>query len=207
MSNPKGSTYPKVTKETNRTQGSTMPKALSLGIEAAIREYRRRPQNNGFMSMAKWLNEGILKESGETISHTTLHRWWLKHGDDDDPNEPMVNIYGEHLNSLKSIKKQLDTLEIYLGELNAGVSEVSDIVRVAKETNSLMMTYDKLSARRGSILGQIGEIQGRVSTYMNFSTVLNEVMDMVKEENEGLHWKISQRFKDDPLLSEIMRRI
>lgn len=207
MSNPRGSTYPRVTKETNKTQGSTMPKALSLNIEAAIREYRKRPRNNGFMSMAKWLNEGILKDSGETISHTTLHRWWQKHGDDNESNEDMVNIYGEHLSSLKSITKQLDTLEMYLGELNSNVSEVNDIVKVAKETNSLMMTYDKLSARKGSLLGQIGEIQAKVYTYINFNTVLDRVFDMVKAKDVGLHYEILREIEKDPLLTEIIRKI
>ena len=207
MANPKGSTYPKVTKETNKTQGSSMPKALSLNIEAAIREYRRRPRNNGFMSMAKFLNEGILKDSGETISHTTLHRWWKKHGDDNDPNEDMVNIYGEHLSSLKSITRQLDTLEMYLGELNSNVAEVNDIVKVAKETNSLMMTYDKLSARKGSLLGQIGDIQSKVYTYVNFNTVLDRIMSMVKAKDAGFHYEIIRKIEEDPLLAEIIRKI
>lgn len=207
MANPKGSTYPINTKETNKTQGSNIPKAEMMGLEAVIREMRRRPRDNGFMTIAKEINEGILAGTGNSISHTTIWRWCSKHEGDDDPNEDVVNIYGSHLSSLKSITKQLSTIEEYLDNLNASVSEVADIVKVAKETNGLMMTYDKLSMRKSALLGMIGDIQAKVYTYVNFNTVLDKVMAMVKAKDARLHYEIFQEIEKDPLLAEIIRKI
>lgn len=207
MANPKGSTPPVNTSETNKLQGVPISTVEIFGLQSVIRKMKARPKDYGDMAIATEINETILKDSEEKISHMAVYRWWKKHKNDEEPDTDMVNIYGSHLESLKSINKQLEMIEMYLGNLNDSVSNVDEVVKVSKIVTELTATFDKLTMRKSALLGTIGDIQAKVYTYANFETVLRLIMDTVAAKDAGLHHEIVQAINKDPMLTEVVRKI
>lgn len=195
------------TKDNCKTLGCNVPKVEIMGLESTIRQMKKRSSRYGDMSIAEDINNTILKDSKEKIASMDIWRWWKKHKDDEDPTEDRINIYGSHLSSIASITRQLERLEFYLDNLDSQVTNVDEIVKVAKETNGLMATYDKLSMRKSALLGLVGEIQAKVYTYQNFGIVLDTVMAEVESRDPRLHFDIVEKLKKDPLLAEVIRRI
>lgn len=201
MANP-----PRNTKENCKTLGNNVGKIATMGLESTIRAMKKRPKRFGDHAIAEDIN-AMLPEGSEQMAGMDIWRWWKKHKDDDDPTEDIVNIYSSHLSSLKSIERQLERLEFYLDNLDSQVVEVTDIVKVAKETNGLMATYDKLSMRKSALLGIIGDIQARVYSYMNFTTVTEFLQTKMKAKDELWYHQCITEISKDPVLSEVLRKI
>jgi hypothetical protein len=207
MSNPKGSTPPVNTAESNKLQGCIVPTVEIFGLEAVVRKMKKRPRNYGDMAIADEINNTILKDSEEKISHMAIWRWWKKHKDDEDPDEDIVNIYGAHLSSLKSITKQLEILEMYVDNLNSSVSNVDEVIKVSKEVSELMKTYDKLSMRKQTLLGTIGEIQEKVYDYMKANEVVTLTLQAVMDEDVAMYARIMGKLRENREYMELIKKI
>jgi hypothetical protein len=61
--------------------------------------------------------------------------------------------------------------------------------------------------RKTSLLGQIGDIQARVYTYVNFGTVLGKFEEEMMAKDEIWYYQVMKRITSDPLLAEVLRKI
>jgi len=202
MANP-----PRNTKENCKILGAGVSKIATMGLESTIRAMKKRSSRYGDMSIAEDINNGILKDSEEKINAMDIWRWWNKHKDDDDPTEDRVNIYGSYLSSLKSITRQIEMIEMYLDNLNASVSNVDEVIKVSKVVNDMTATFNQLTMRKSALTGIIGEIQAKVYTYQNFSTVLERFETEMKAKDELWYMQVVRDIAKDPLLAEVLRKI
>jgi len=205
--NIKGGNPPSNTKENCKKLGFNKSSVEVLGLESVIRKMKKRRSGYGDMTIANEINDTILKDSEDKISHMVINRWWRKHREDEEPDIGMVNIYGSHLSSLKSITRQLEMIEMYLDNLNDSVSNVDEVAKVSKVVNEMTGTFDKLTMRKTSLLGQIGDIQARVYTYVNFGTVLGKFEEEMMAKDEIWYYQVMKRITSDPLLAEVLRKI
>lgn len=205
MSNDHGKP-PVPTKETHPLQGNTVSRVDLLGLQSVVRKMKSRSSNYGDLTIAKEINETILKDSEIKLSAMAVNRWWTKNRDKENDGD-MVNIYGNHLEILESLNKQLGILDTYLDEMNSKTETMADVLANTKVTKELMLTYEKLSMRKQAILGTIGEIQEKVYSYVNMTTIIDTVLTKVMAKDHGLYLEITEEIKNDPLLAELFRKI
>lgn len=205
MSNPKGKP-PVPTKETHPINGGTVHHVDLLGLQSVVRKMKNRPRGYGDMTIANEINETILKDSDTKLTAMAVNRWWRKNKDKENSGD-MVNIYGNHLETLESLNNQLSILDTYLDEMNSKTSTMKDVLDNAKVTKELMLTYEKLSMRKAAILGTIGDIQAKVYSYVNMTTIIDMVLNKVLAKDHGLYLEITQEIQSDPLLAEVYRKI
>ena len=205
MSNDHGKP-PVNTSETSKLQGIPVSRVDLLGLQSIVRKMKARSSNYGDMTIAKEINETILKDSEIKLSAMAVNRWWAKNKDKENDGD-MVNIYGNHLEILESLNKQLGILDTYLDEMNSKTETMADVLANAKVTKELMLTHEKLSMRKQAILGTIGDIHEKVCTYVNMTTVVDRILTKVMDKDHGLYLEITEEIKNDPLLAELFRKI
>lgn len=195
------------TKDNCKKLGIATSSVEVFGLQSIIKQMKKRPRRRSDMLIAEDINATILKDSEDKISHMAINRWWKKHRDDEDPTDDMVNIYGEYLSSLKSITRQIEVIEAFQGNLNDSVDDVEGIIKASKIITDLSTTFDKLTMRKSALLGTIGDIQAKVYSYVNFTTVLEFFEAKMKDKDEIWYHQCIAEISKDPMLAEVLRKI
>lgn len=180
-----------------------------LNLQNAVIRRKRRSHGYGAMTIANEINNDELKDTGLTISHMAVNRWWndvyLKENRD---KEEMVNVYGSTISLLESMDRQLEVLDSFIENVNAEVSSVDDIVAISKTHAELSRTFKDLSQRKLAVLGQIFAVQKSVYGFMNVQRMSEITLDTVAEEcgskvYDAVLWKL----KENKEYQELLRKI
>ena len=162
-----------------------------------------------YLNIANEINQKKLQGTGSSISPMSVMRWCHKNMPDDYSNqdENAVNIYRHAVNLMHAIDSQLDLLDTYIDSFATEAKSQTNVVAVTKQVTAFMSTYEKLSNRKIALLSTIAEIQSKVYSFQNASTIVNIVMDTVKEKDVTMYADIMQELKSEPLLAECYRQI
>jgi hypothetical protein len=203
-------TPPVNTALTRPTQGnSQIHDVVRLGLQNAVIWRKRRPRGYGAMTIADEINEKELKDSGVTISHMAVNRWWKdvylkEHSDKED----IVNIYGSSVSLLNSMDKQLEVLENFIDNVNSEINTVDDIVALSKTHKELSTTFKDLSQRKQALLSQISLIQEKVYGFINVQRFSEIVMDTVAEQcDTKVYDAVVDKLRENKEYQELLRRI
>lgn len=193
----------------NPIQGGNEFKVDVLGLQSIVKA--GRAEGVGYIRLAKEINEKQLNGSNVKISHTAIKKWCDKNLTEEDTvqrsTNSAINLYTNNVDMLESLNKQLDILSTYIDEINSTVKTSEDVARVTKDIKELMMTFEKLSARKQLLLNTIGEIQEKVYAWSSASEVATITLQAVKDKDLLLFAEIKEKLQENKMYMELMRKI
>jgi hypothetical protein len=207
MPNPHGK--PPVPDGSNPLQGLAQSKIDFYNLGHIVKKLRNTP-GVSLIDITNELNEKYLPEDAK-ISVMAVSRYCNKHVKDDIDlrcsEEMAINIYGEEVDMLNIITEEIETIQIYLNQFKSEVKKGSDVTLVAGKVKDLLFLLDKLIARKGAILANIGNTQEKIYNYVNMNNIITIVLDEVKNKDLTLYADIVEKIKSNPMLIEMYKKI
>jgi hypothetical protein len=199
------------TSETNALQGMTVSKIDFYNLSDVVRKLR--DANVSYIDIAKEINENHLPLDAPKVSTMSVHRWIKRNMDEDSikdlryKEEQAINIYKEECEILTLVNEQIQTLEILMDGFKNMVKTNSDVKIVSKDIKELMFSMEKMIARKGQLLVSLKATQSQIYNYANMTEIVNIILDMVKESNLVLYAEITEKIRENVMLSELFRKI
>lgn len=182
------------------------------GLQSEVRKLREA--GLGVISIAKEISEKHLIPKGvKGISHGCVSRWCeanIPNNSSYDGRkkiEGTINVYNEYKDMLQTTQMLIDKLSAYVEELDSKVTEVDDITSHAKTVKELAFSVEKQISRKLVLVDKVMEVQEKVYNFMAVTTIVELIMNKVKERDLTLFADISADIKADPMLAEAYRRI
>jgi vacuolar-type H+-ATPase subunit I/STV1 len=195
----------------NPLQGMQQSKIDFYGLGEIVKKYRFA--NMGYVDIANRLNMDHLADGCPTISTMAVQRWCKKNiRDEDNPDcrenqEQAINIYGEKRDVLNSIQDQIDTINLYMDQLNKMVKEKGDVIKLSgliKDQSFLML---KWLAQKQMMLKDVETTQDKIYNFNNFNKALTIITDMIKAKDVALYADILSELSKDQQVVEMLRSI
>ena len=204
------SAIPPVPNGSNLLQGNTQQNKIDFhNLGYLVKKLRNAGGTH--ISIAEEINTTILKDNNIKVSSSGVWRWMKENIPDDETdlrtNNDAINIYLEECDMLKSVSKQVDPFESTIDVLNRGLKKNEDILSVTRQLKELMLTYEKILSNKQRLVNSIGLTQEKIYSYINYSTIINMVMDKVKSRDLTLYADIVEDIKSDAMLAECYRKI
>ena len=200
---------PPVPNGSNPLQGNSQINKVDFhGFGDIVRKLRAAGGTH--ISIAEELNTTLLVNNSIKLSSSGVWRWMRDNITEDDDyrtDNSAINIYLEESQMLKSVSKQVEIIESAIDAVNRGIKKDVDILSVTRQLKELALTYEKLLSNKQRLVTSIGVTQEKIYSFINYDTIINIIMDMVKQKDTLLHAEIVEEISKNPVLKECCRKI